>query len=56
MTAGIQTLIALTVVAIAATWLVLRARARRKNPGCGGDCGCPAAAIKVKPGHGRPAA
>src|ERR1035438_4925167 len=35
-----QTLSALLLVAIAATWLALRAVARRKKPGCGGDCGC----------------
>ena len=56
MTTGMQTLIAPTVVAVAATWLVLRALARRKKPGCGGDCGCAASAIKVKPGPKRPVA
>ncbi len=45
----IQTLLALVVVATAATWLVLRALAKRKNPGCGGDCGCPSSEIKLKP-------
>ncbi len=48
MTAEIQTLIALAVVAVTAAWLVLRAIAKRKNPGCGGDCGCPASEIKAK--------
>jgi hypothetical protein len=48
MSAEIQTLLALAVVAVAATWLVLRALAKKKNPGCGGDCGCPASEIKVK--------
>jgi len=41
MTAEIQTLLALAVVAVAATWLVLRTFAQRKQPGCGGDCSCP---------------
>ena len=49
MTAQTQTLVALAVVALAATWLVLRAFAKQKNPGCGGDCGCPASEIKLKP-------
>jgi hypothetical protein len=43
-----QSLVALAVVAIAAAWLVLRAIAKRKNPGCGGDCGCPSSEIKLK--------
>jgi hypothetical protein len=38
--AEFQTLLALAVVAIAATWLVRRAFAKKKTPGCGGDCGC----------------
>ena len=29
-------------VALAATWLVRRAFAKKKPPGCGADCGCPA--------------
>ncbi len=48
MNAEIQTLGALIVVAVAATWLVLRALAKRKNPGCGGDCGCPTDELKAK--------
>jgi FeoB-associated Cys-rich membrane protein len=40
MNAEIQTLAALALVAIAATWLVLRGMAKKKSPGCGGDCGC----------------
>jgi len=46
MTPEIQTLAALAVVAVAATWLVLRALAKRKSPGCGGDCGCPHQELK----------
>ena len=48
MNAEIQTLGALIVVAVAATWLVLRALAKRNNPGCGGDCGCPTDELKAK--------
>jgi len=48
MTAEIQTFAALAVVAVAATWLVLRSLAKRKHPGCGGDCGCPANEFKAK--------
>jgi hypothetical protein len=40
MTPEIQIFAALAVVAVAATWLVLRALSKRKAPGCGGDCGC----------------
>jgi hypothetical protein len=47
MTPEIQTLVALGLVALAATWLVLRAFARRRQPGCGGDCGCPASEVKT---------
>ena len=38
-TPEIQTLAALLVVALAATWLILRAVAKGKHPGCGSDCG-----------------
>ena len=48
MSANLQTIVALTLVAIAASWLVLRAFAKKKNPGCGGDCGCPAQEFKSK--------
>jgi hypothetical protein len=34
-----QTLAALVVVALALTWLIARAVRKRKNPGCGDDCG-----------------
>jgi hypothetical protein len=40
--AELQTLLALAVVALAATWLVRRAFAKKKHPGCGSGCGCPA--------------
>ena len=49
MTAEIQTLVALALVALAATWLVLRALAKKKNPACGGDCGCPSAKFPSAP-------
>lgn len=40
MTSEIQTIAALLVVAVAATWLVRRALVKRQQPGCGGgDCG-----------------
>jgi hypothetical protein len=48
MNAETQTLAALAVVAIAAAWLLFRALAKRKNPGCGGDCGCPTGEFKAK--------
>jgi membrane protein implicated in regulation of membrane protease activity len=37
-----QTIVAFTFVALAASWLGWRWFAKRKNPGCGGECGCPA--------------
>lgn len=43
-----QTLAAFAVVATAAIWLTLRALAKRRKPGCGGDCGCPADELKAK--------
>jgi len=46
MTPETQTFAALAVVAVAATWLVLRSLAKRKSPGCGGDCGCPHQELK----------
>jgi hypothetical protein len=39
MDAQLQTVLALLIVAIAAVWLVVRALAKRKQPGCGTDCG-----------------
>ena len=42
MSAQIQTVLALAIVAFAAAWLLRRALAKRRNPGCGGDCGCAA--------------
>ena len=48
MSPAFQTILALLAVAVAATWLVLRALAKKKNPGCGGDCGCESSAAKSK--------
>jgi hypothetical protein len=39
MSPELQTIIALLVVATAVLWLVRRALIKRKNPGCGSDCG-----------------
>lgn len=38
MSSAFQTIAALVIVAVAATWLIARAIAKRKNPGCGSDC------------------
>lgn len=51
MSPALQTIAALAIVAIAATWLALRAFAKRKNPGCGGDCACPTNELKAKVRH-----
>jgi hypothetical protein len=39
MSPTVQTILALALVALAAAWLVRRAIVKRKNPGCGDDCG-----------------
>ena len=39
MSPQLQTILALVVVAVAVAWLILRALAKRRNPGCGDDCG-----------------
>ena len=41
-----QTIAALVIVALAATWLTLRALAKRSKPGCGGECNCPTRELK----------
>jgi hypothetical protein len=46
MSPAVQSIAALAVVAIAATWLILRALAKRKNPGCGSDCGAVSPEVK----------
>jgi hypothetical protein len=47
----VQTVIAFAIVATAATWLIVRVWAKRKNPGCGGDCACPSNELKAKVRH-----
>ncbi len=39
MTPEFQTIAALIVVALAASYLIVRALRKRRNPGCGSDCG-----------------
>lgn len=51
MSPALQTLAALIVVAIAATWLLWRVFAPKKKPGCGGDCGCATDPLKAKLKH-----
>lgn len=46
MTPELQSAAALAVVAIAAVALTLRAFAKRRNPGCGGECACPTQKLK----------
>jgi hypothetical protein len=48
MSSAIQTIVALIIVAIAATWLIARAVARRKGSACSDDCGCAATELKAK--------
>jgi hypothetical protein len=42
----IQSIAALVVVAITIAWLLARALGKRRNPGCGGGCGCPTEKLK----------
>jgi hypothetical protein len=46
MSSDFQTIAALVVVALTATWLIARAVAKRKNPGCGDDCGAVSPEVK----------
>jgi len=46
MSADFQTVAALVVVALTATWMVARAISKRRKPGCGGDCACPTQELK----------
>jgi hypothetical protein len=48
MSSHTQTFLALAAVAAAVIWLVARALVKRKNPGCGGDCGCPTGELKAR--------
>lgn len=50
MTTEFQTLAALALVALAATWLVRRAFAKKQNPDCGSDCGCASKKFPQRPG------
>jgi len=43
-----QSIAALLIVAITITLLVRSALKKRKNPGCGGGCGCPTDEFKAK--------
>jgi FeoB-associated Cys-rich membrane protein len=45
-----QSIAALVIVALAAAALLRRWIARRRNPGCGGGCGCPASDTRAKLG------
>ncbi|MFM9954705.1 MAG: FeoB-associated Cys-rich membrane protein [Opitutaceae bacterium] len=49
MTTEFQTLAALALVALAATWLVRRAFAKKQNPDCGSDCGCASKKVSSAP-------
>jgi hypothetical protein len=46
MSPHLQTIAALVVVALTATWLIARGVAKSRKPGCGGDCGCPTQELK----------
>jgi hypothetical protein len=46
MSASLQTIIALALVALAAVYLVWSAVKKRKQPGCGGDCGAVSPEVK----------
>ena len=46
MSTSLQTILALVVVGAAVTWLVVRTLAKRKRPGCGGECACPTEELK----------
>jgi hypothetical protein len=47
MSASAQTLVALALVALAATWLILSLLKKRKQPGCGSE-GCGAVSPELK--------
>jgi len=49
MTTEFQTLAALALVVLAATWLVRRAFAKKQNPGCGSDRGCKSKTVSAAP-------
>ncbi len=51
MTPEIQTIVALMIVGAAAIWLIARAVAKRRNPGCGTDCGAVSPELKKLQSH-----
>ncbi len=48
MSPAVQSYLALVFVAIAAAGLVWHFAAKKKKPGCGGDCACPSSDLKAK--------
>ncbi|HWL17696.1 MAG TPA: hypothetical protein VNR00_18950 [Opitutus sp.] len=46
MSSDFQTIAALVVVAVAATWLIKRTLAKRNSPGCGTECGAVSPEVK----------
>lgn len=46
MSPTVQTVVALLIVAVVAVWLIARAVAKRKHPGCGDDCGAVSPELK----------
>jgi hypothetical protein len=46
MSSEFQTIAALVIVALAATWLTTRALGKRSKPGCGVECKCPSRELK----------
>jgi len=46
MSAQFQTIAAFAIVVVTAAWLILRALARKKNPGCGGNCSAVSPEVK----------
>jgi len=51
MSSRFQAVAALEIVALAAAALVRRWIVARRNPGCGGGCGCPASETRAKLGN-----
>jgi len=48
MSSNLQSILALVVVAIAVMLLARSFLKKRKNPGCGGECGCPTDTLKTQ--------
>lgn len=46
MSSDFQTIAALVVVAVTIAWFVARAIGKRKDPGCGSDCGAVSPAMR----------